>query len=347
MIIAIRKQFYVLTGFVFLLLFFSSVSAISYTVQVIALSSESNVNVLKENLIKLGFPAYVISVPTNQGHIFRLRVGSFADRETALKYANAMQGVLDSLPVPQLAEGIPDDLVGLEPKSLGNYDRNNVVFSVKGWNDEYVIRVQQLGNFEEADYYLKDIQFKAFRAVAKDDESLIRVYARPLWPKVYPLDSTNERDAFYSNVVTELLPKLGITVDEIKKYQFLNSDNEPFLVLVEEHNIKSGKTTILKALGDPSSSISQYGPKIKWLDGDDKGEIKEQKTIFELNSPASVNSREVKGNGWSARENGDFTEIEIAKTSKKWLLVAGKPVWAKGNFLLTNYSGQICLYSLK
>ncbi len=330
-----------------LLGFFANSLAISYTVQVIALSSESNVKLLEERLKELGFPAYTITIPTNQGQIFRLRVGSFANREAAQKYAQAMQGVLDSAPVAQLAEGIPANLVPLEAKTLASFSTKDTIIKIDSKQDKTIIRIQTLGEFTEANYFIDKLGFTAYRAILTDDNKIVRVFSRRLWPEVYPLDSNTERDIFYQNTVAELAVKLDIEIADIQKYQFLNQKSEPFLVLVEQMDIKTGKIELLKALGKPASRINEYGPELEWFDSNSKVEIVESKPEIIITNQSKAIAKELETQVWIARSQNNFTELEIIATKQKWLLVAGQPIWATEGLLLTKYNDTFELYQLK
>lgn len=331
----------------FILILFTNSLAISYTVQVIALSSETNVRLLEDRLKELGFPAYIITVPTNQGQIFRLRVGSFANREAAQKYAQAMQGVLDSLPVPQLAEGIPIDLVPLEAKILASYPSSDTIIRINTEQEKLVIRIQTLGLFNEANYIIGDLNFSAYRAVLTDDNKITRVFSRRLWPKVYPLDSNTERDAFYQNTLTELATKLGISMEDIKKYQFTNQKSEPFLVLVEQMDLQNNSLILLRALGKPGSRINDFGPELEWFDPASKLEIIEPKPEIEIAGQAKLSTKPLQTEIWIASSQNNFTEIQIIDTKQKWLSVAGSPIWAKEDLLLTKFNNTFELYQLK
>ena len=326
-------------------LFFANSLAISYTVQVIALSSEANVKLLEERLRDLGFPAYTITVPTNQGQIFRLRVGSFANREAAQKYAQAMQGILDSAPVPQLAEGIPLDLVPLEAKTIASYPIEDTIVGISSDKDRIIIRIQSLGSFKEASYIIEDFSFNAYRAVLKTDDKLLRVYSKRLWPEVYPLDSTTERDAFYKKTISELVNKLGITSEEIARHQFANANAEPFLVLLEQIDLNTKEVKLLKALGKPNSRITEYGPELDWFDSE-VIELKEKRADIELGSNYTPKA-ELKTDTWIASSRDKFTQLEIIDTKQKWLVVAGQVLWAQDNLLITRYQGRFEIYSLK
>lgn len=94
---------------------------ISYTVQVVALSDQESALNVQRTLLDDAFPAYVVRASVAQGDIYRVRVGSFANRLAALEYARAMPNVAGSRPLPALAEGIPDGIMPVQPRLLLAY----------------------------------------------------------------------------------------------------------------------------------------------------------------------------------------------------------------------------------
>ena len=80
----------------------------SYTIQVVALSDRDSATDIMGDLLRQGFPAYVVRSTSSAGDVFRVRVGAFANRPAALLYAEAMPLVAGGQPVPALAEGIPE-----------------------------------------------------------------------------------------------------------------------------------------------------------------------------------------------------------------------------------------------
>ena len=73
-----------------LLLGVASGQAISYTVQVVAVSDQNQAFSLIRELGLEGFPAYAARATTQQGDVVRVRVGGFANRAAAVLYADAM-----------------------------------------------------------------------------------------------------------------------------------------------------------------------------------------------------------------------------------------------------------------
>ena len=84
-----------------------------FTVQVLAFADAARAVEASRPLIEAGFPAYVARGTGPSGDVYRVRVGAFADREGARRFAAAMPDVALTRPVPAVAEGFPDGLFPL------------------------------------------------------------------------------------------------------------------------------------------------------------------------------------------------------------------------------------------
>jgi hypothetical protein len=115
------------------LLYLTPVSAISYTVQVVASSDEARASQLRDDLARQGYPAYLLNVPTAQGQVYRIRVGAFANRAAAALFAETMPSVEGSTPSPALADSVPPGLIPLEPALLGQYDLTTTLIQIFPW----------------------------------------------------------------------------------------------------------------------------------------------------------------------------------------------------------------------
>jgi hypothetical protein len=108
--------------------------AISYTVQLFASSDQSRASQLQEQLAGQGYPAYLLSVPTAQGQVYRIRVGAFANRAAAALFAEVLPSVEGSTPSPALAEGgVLPGFIPLQPALLGQYDVETTLVQIFPW----------------------------------------------------------------------------------------------------------------------------------------------------------------------------------------------------------------------
>ncbi|HZJ10070.1 MAG TPA: SPOR domain-containing protein, partial [Trueperaceae bacterium] len=116
--------------------------SISYTVQVVALSDREAALNLQSDLIREGFPAYVVRSTSAQGDVFRVRVGAFANRAAALRYASGMPVTGGGQPVPALAEAIPPGITPLAPLLLVELPFSGRDVAVDRLGEALVIRSQ-------------------------------------------------------------------------------------------------------------------------------------------------------------------------------------------------------------
>jgi hypothetical protein len=132
----------------------STAAAISYTVQVIAVSDRENAIQIYRELARDGYPAYVVRTTDKAGDVYRVRVGAFANRAAALRYAEAMPAVGGSSPVPALAEAIPEGIMPLAPRLIWQHEWSGEDVRVLPWPFGMALRVQRLDPLRQAQYIL-------------------------------------------------------------------------------------------------------------------------------------------------------------------------------------------------
>ena len=233
--------------FLFISLLTCQGAAISYTVQVAALSDEDAALALQQSLQQEGYPAYLVSVPSESGTIFRLRVGAFADRAAAQTYAEAMRGVGGTAPVPALAEGIPAELFPLEPTLLERYESAPEMTSVAvmPWGEGAALRTQ--GRFEDQPFIAEyrvlregaDTRtFEAWRAAPQPGRAgaALRTYNLSLWPGEET--SETEREAYTEARLEEIARALELAPEQVRPFLlFEPGRGAPFLVLAEQFTL--------------------------------------------------------------------------------------------------------------
>lgn len=321
--------------------------AISYTVQIIAVSTEASASKLQAELADQGYTAYLVQVPTAEGPVFRIRVGSFANREAAALFAEAMTGVLDSSPTPALAEGIPASLVPLEAELVDSFSSATTAIQVLPWQGEVAFRTQVKDASEQALYRVVDIvDFEAWQAAPQSDGSIIRVYSHDLWPEAWTIQTQGERELSRRNTLQTLADELGFTTEQLEAFEFKRANGPPYLVLVEQFSVRNEETKLFKVLGQPASEPDRLGPELVWFD-DNEVTFKDIKALFEAgledaSTSATLKSRE----GWEARADGGFLEIENNDPKKTWRAAVGKPLWVRENWLLASTGGDVLLYRL-
>ncbi len=143
--------------------------AISYTVQVIAVSDQASALSISHDLLRDGYPAYVVRSTGAQGDVFRVRVGAFANRGAALRYAESMPEVGGSRPVPALAEAIPQGIMPLAPRLLWQQSWDAQEVRVSPWPGGLALRIQSVDPLRQALYLVfqdgVERRFEAWAAV--------------------------------------------------------------------------------------------------------------------------------------------------------------------------------------
>jgi hypothetical protein len=128
--------------------------AIAFTVQVIAVSDQASALDISRTLLRDGFPAYVVRSTGSQGDVYRVRVGAFANRAAAARYAAAMPEVAGARPVPALAEAIPAGIMPLAPRALWDGPVAGAELRVVPWPDGVALRRQAFDPLRQASYAL-------------------------------------------------------------------------------------------------------------------------------------------------------------------------------------------------
>jgi hypothetical protein len=128
---------------------------IAFTVQAIAVSDQQAALDLSRELVRQGFPAYVVRSTGGQGDVYRVRVGAFANRAAAVRYAASMPDVGGARPVPALAEAIPDGIMPWAPRVLWQGPVAGLDVHVAAWpGDGVALRLQSLEPLAQATYHL-------------------------------------------------------------------------------------------------------------------------------------------------------------------------------------------------
>jgi hypothetical protein len=354
----------------------SSALAQTVTVQVAALSDESSAITLQRELVEADFPAYLESVATETGVLYRLRVGAFANREAALIYAEELaKRIPGTEPIPATAQLLPEGVAPLLPALVARYDYTPTVSEVRvvRWGEGYALRFQ--GSFEgeplEAEYrvlnpMLDSLPFRAWRAApdegtgdsdATDDAWSIRISNLPL----APADSSGvERDDSVQASLEQIAQTMELDADDVASFvRYTPGQGRPFVVIVERYNIATGATQSYDALGDvPESMPAPAGPSLTWFARAiperlpmTVGEtVLEPRTILGLNRSLTLlpeaDELQLTGDGWQVLAEDGFARVNLADGTS-WRAVVGFPLWASGDYLLTFASDELLLYRLE
>ena len=350
---------------------------ISYTVQVAALSDQAAAEGLRRSLSEAGYPAYLVSVPGEQT-VYRLRVGAFGDREAAQAYADAMRGVGGTVPVPALAEGIPPDLIPLEPAFIARYDfvPDFERLEIVPWGRAVALRTQ--GFFETEPFIatyrvlspaLVASPFSAWRAAPVDaptDQMAGQTAGQAgVVQRVanLPLFAADEADTLPEGGLTaegtarleEAAEALELTPEQVRPYIFYEPGRgAPFLVVAERFDPVSRTGGRYSALGNPGTAqLSAAGPRLTWFgqgipEGFPEGLPKplfSLRTLVQGGRVVPPETGDFEGNGWRVRPDGDFSAFSVG--ARTWRAVVGQPLWAGGDYLLVYKGEQVTLYEVK
>jgi SPOR domain len=336
-----RAHFFLLC----LWLMVSQAWAISYTVQVAAFSDEATAKRTWQELLDLGFPAYLISAPTGQGQIYRIRVGTFGNRDAATLFAEAMQGVVESNPSPALAENILLDNP-FQASLLGRYDLKATLLQVFPWGEALALRIQPRDASEQALYKIDDLEFLAWRAVLQEDGWIIRMYSFPVWDPAVPDATPEAREQYRAVVLANIADQLGLTPKQVAAFEFNADakDKPPYLVLVERWNPQTQQRELLKAIGQESSKPSAYGPELVLFQGEEVTIPLPEDQLFE--PKLDMSEDDVLGETWQALSDGDYIKLKTEDPEKEWRVAIGQPIWASQDLLLASYKEQLLVYRL-
>lgn len=329
----------VLTSLFLSLLF--TATAISYTVQVVAVSDQEVALELQGQLLRQGFPAYVVRASTADRDVYRVRVGAFANRGAALSYAEAMPQVFGSQPVPALAETIPGGIMPLEPELLLDSEIG-VGLELLPWNDGVAARLQPSPD-AQADYRVFDVgepaAFAAWAALPTEGGGVLRVRNLPLWPSTWSDDSDAVREAFLRSMLSLVATELAIPVEQVDAALFVGEP--PYLVVLERADPLQSDPGELLALGLPGE-ISAFGP-LTYLE-----------VAAVVPSPSAplygydgvLPEGALEGEGWRASADEGFTRIDPNDGNAGWRAGVGVPLWSSGRYLLTTDGERLRLFRL-
>lgn len=330
-----------------LLLALAAAQEISYTVQVAAVSDEARALELQQSLASQGFAAYLLAVPTEQGLVYRLRLGAFANRAAAAQFAAALPTIGGGSAAPALAENIPPSLIPLEPELLSRDDPATTAVEVLPWGEGFAVRTQPREGAQPARYLLLDgSSFSAWRAARQADGSLLLVESLSLWPEGWESLSAAERDGFRQTVLGNLATSLELSREALEPFVFEAEGAAPFLILAARRDPETGERERLPGLARPEDGLSMRGPELLWLREDEAVSIAEPEPLWAA-APEPEALARVQGQGWEARADDDFTRLDLSGEARGWRAVAGAPLWASGSLLAVLDDGRIVLYALR
>lgn len=324
-----------------LLLWPAWAQAISYTVQVVAVSDQASALDVQRDLLDASYPAYVVRASIAQGDIFRVRVGAFANRPAALLFASAMPQIAGGPPLPALAEGIPAGVMPLEPRVLTQLSAEEV--QVLPWRDGLALRVQA-DPAVPASYHVfrgdETLVFEAWHAQPGEDE-VLRLRNLSLWPASWEEEGSEAREEYRVALLDSVAEQLGVTAAELEKFQRRPVYGAPFLPIVERMAFP-GTDGIITAVAEADGAISGYGPRRIALGGAALESPDEPHYLASADSEPASGS--FAGDGWQASAAGRFFLLSPTEDGRAWRAGVGTPLWGDGSYLLTRSSEEFILY---
>lgn len=296
--------------------------AIGYTVQVAALSDADAALQVSRTLLRDGFPAYVVRAEGGAGAVFRVRVGAFADRSLAERYALRMGRRAGGTPQPALAESIPSGILPMAPERAF-FVPAGAPAALHAWGDGWALERKAEAGPSRYRVAGSEDAFEAWWA-AFDDGGTAAVVPWPVVPPEEREDPPEVREAIARQRVGLLaeraeLPR-GAVQDAVREATPWSAS--PYLV-VHRRTDAEGRITVLgvaRAGVDPEARTPAA-----WI-----GAAPPPATPPAWR-PGAVQST-VTGDGWRAEADDGYTRLETEETA--WRALAGRPVWAAEDALV-------------
>lgn len=335
--------------------------SVSYTVQVVALSDREAALGIQSDLIRDGFPAYVVGSRSDQGDVFRVRVGAFANRPAALLYASGMPAIGGVPPVPALAESIPPGIMPLAPHVLLDEPVGDRTVAVGTLGEQLVLRLQARpdaataapdeagqdaphGVYQPAEYVIivgTAIERRTAWRFGEVDGAHLWVREAPLWPPTWRDENDEVREGFRSSLLRLLAERLGVDVAEVEAASYQSvADEPPRLIVVELEAPDQPDGVRLLGLGLPSGGFDASGPlEYMGITRDELPPVVSDVTVDEL---LATPAEQVEGEGFTATSDGAYVRLSAGGAS--WRAGLGRPLWSDGRRLLAVVDDRLLIY---
>ncbi|MEX2536160.1 MAG: SPOR domain-containing protein [Trueperaceae bacterium] len=317
-----------------------SAQAISYTVQIVAVSDQESALSVQRTLLNDAFPAYVVRATTVQGDIYRVRVGAFGNRAAALVFAQAMSIVAGGPPLPALAEGIPAGVMPLEPRVLVQFSGGEL--DVLPWGDRVALRNQENAASPATYRILGDEEPWVFEAwsAAPVEGGVLRLRSMALWPSTWEDDAPEAREAYRLALLESVASRLGLSSADIEPLQGRPVYGPPFLVILEL--VASGGESELATLGVAQPGESGEGPGMLAVGTGLLPQAPEP--LYRASAESRPEDEEFNGEEWSVEPAGDFFLLSFDESGRGWRAGVGVPLWSDAHYLLTRAEEMILFY---
>lgn len=318
--------------------------SISYTVQVVALSDREAALNLQSDLIRQGFPAYVVRSTSAQGDVFRVRVGAFANRAAALTYASGMSVTGGGQPVPALAEAIPPGITPLAPLLLVELPLDGRDVAVGTLGEALVLRSQARVPLGPAEYVIVEagsVQTASAWRLGERDGRRLWVRETLLWPPTWRDESDAVREGFRTSLIRLLAERLEVEPEAVAAAQYRpDPEGAPRLVVVELEAPDQPDGVVLLAIGLPFTGMTHAGP-LEYL-GVELEDLPPVASDVDLAGLLDEPPTTVTGESWSAVADGEYIRLDAFGSS--WRAGLGTPLWSDGRYLLAALDGRLLVY---
>lgn len=318
--------------------------SVSYTVQVVALSDLDGALNLQNDLIRQGFPAYVVRSTSAQGDVFRVRVGAFGNRAAALSYASGMPATAGSQPVPALAESIPAGITPLAPVLLVELPLAGQEVAVGNLAEALVLRAQVEEPLRAAEYTIAAggavERATAWRLGERDGQ---RLWVREtlLWPPTWREESDAVREGFRASLVRLLAERLGVDPEAVAEAEYRpEPEAAPRLIVVELEAPDRPDGVVLLGVGLPAAGMTPAGP-VDYL-GISPDELPPIASEVDLAGLIAEPPEVVETETWQATSDGEYVRLEAFGSS--WRAGLGRPLWTDGRYLLALVEDSLFVY---
>ena len=318
--------------------------SIAYTVQVVALSDREAALNLQSDLIRDGFPAYVVRSTSQQGDVFRVRVGAFANRPAALTYAAAMPVTGGGQPVPALAEAIPPGITPLAPLLVIEVPLAGRAVVVKQLDSALALRFQRPAEVAPAEYLIvEDSAVSSALAwrLGERDGSRLWVRETLLWPPSWRDESDAVREGFQTSLIRLLAERLGVDAEVVQAAAYRpNPEGAPRLIVVELEAPEQPDGVLLLGIGLPFSGMTPAGP-LEYL-GVDAAELPPVASDVDLAALLAEPPASVTGEEFVAVSDDEYIRLDAFGSS--WRAGLGTPIWTDGRYLLATVADRLLVY---
>lgn len=341
-----------------------------YTVQVVALSDRDAALNTVSDLLRQGYPAYVVRSTSDQGDVFRVRVGAFANRPAALLYSEAMPQVGGGQPVPALAEAIPAGLTPLAPRLMLSADLSSLDARLLLLGDTLALRTQQLEPLAPAEYALfrgdTVERVRAWQLAKEPRGGRTLVRNMPLWPEGWRSESEEVLQGYESALTLLVAERLNVEPSVVRGARFEEPGEAPHLVVVERLTPGSAEPELL-GIGLPAAGMSAAGPldyvavdesNLPGLEEGVELNLEEGRASGRLISspdgvPEEGEAADVfEGSGWTAVADGPFVRLsvtseeatEVERPASSWRAAFGAPLFSSGDYLIAHLDEVLLVY---